>query len=329
MSTAGGHGDPEKMEPEQIDGERIDGLAAEPGVAEVLAALAEATAVTPPPALRDRLVAEIARRPRAGIVPAAAPDLYRSRVAVLHRLLAELDGGDWSAMVVPYRWTVHRLVAHLAVIEAYTARQLGLTAEAPLPPGEPSTADHLALGADEAEALAAGPPEATVARWWAAASLIADHTGSETFDPAAPVPLHQWPFDAATALVARSFELWTHGDDVRRATGRPLEEVPAGELRTMSSTSVQGLPLLLALQVPPIGEPPAVLTPTRVVLTGPGGGTFELGGPGPQANLLVVDVVDYCRLVSRRLEPGELVSTREGDERLLTSLLMAAQAIAM
>lgn len=319
MSTLGGD-----------DGdERIDDLADEPGIAEVLAALAEATAVAPPPALRDRLMGEIVRRARAGVEPATAPDLYRSRVTVLHGLVGQLAGDDWSAPVAPYGWTVHRLVAHLAVIEAYTARQLGLTAEAPLPPGDPATADHLGLGAAEAEALAAGPPEATVARWWAAASLIAGHVGSDAFDPAAPVPLHQWPFDAATALVARAFELWTHGDDVRRATGRALEEVPAGELRTMSSTSVQGLPLLLALQAPPAGDAPPVLTPTRVVLTGPGGGTFELGGPGPQANLLVADVVDYCRLVSRRLDPNELASTREGDERLLSSLLVAAQAIAI
>ncbi len=320
MSTAGGHG----------EDERIDDLAGEPGGAEVLAALAETVAVTPPPALRHRLVAEVARRPRVGVEPASAPDLYRSRVAVLHRLLGELADDDWSAVVAPYGWTVHRLVAHLVMIEEYTARQLGLTGEAPLPPGEASTGDHLGLGAGQADELVASPPASSVERWWAAATRIAAHVGSAGFDPSAPVPLHQWPFDAATALVARSFELWTHGDDVRRATGRPLEEVPAGELRTMSSTSVQGLPLLLALQPPPPdARPPVVLTPTRVVLTGPGGGTFELGGPGPQANLLVADVVDYCRVVSRRLDPETLAATREGDERLLSSLLVASQAIAM
>ncbi len=322
MSTAGGNGDDDRIDD-------LVGDLGEPGVAEVLAALAETTAVAPPPALRGRLVAEIARRPRGGVEPASAPDLYRSRVAVLRQLLAELDGADWSATVAPYGWTTQRLVAHLAVIEEYTARQLGLTGEAPLPPGEPSSGDHLALGADRADGLAAGPPEAAVARWWTAASLIAEHVGAASFDPVAPVPLHQWPFDAATALVARSFELWTHGDDIRRATGRSLEEVPAGELRTMSSTSVAGLPLLLALQPPPDAQPPVVLTPTRVVLTGPGGGTFDLGGPGPQANLLVADVVDYCRVVSRRLSPDDLASTREGDERLLSSLLAASQAIAM
>lgn len=320
MSTAGGHGE---------DG-RIDDLTGEPGGSEVLAALAETVAVAPPPALRHRLEAEIGRRPRAGAEPATAPDLYRSRAAVLHRLLGELAGDDWSAVVAPYGWTVHRLTAHLVTIEEYTARQLGLTAEAPLPPDGVAAGDHLGLGAEEADELVAHPPETTVDRWWAAATLIAAHVGSAGFDPSAPVPLHQWPFDAATALVARSFELWTHGDDIRRATGRPLDQVPAAELRTMSSTSVQGLPLLLALQPPPPGAPsPVVLTPTRVVLTGPGGGTFELGGPGPQANLLVADVVDYCRVVSRRLDPSALVSTREGDERLLSTLLVASQAIAL
>ncbi|MDH4076578.1 MAG: maleylpyruvate isomerase N-terminal domain-containing protein [Acidimicrobiia bacterium] len=319
MSTPGGND----------DNERIDDLAGEPGIPEVLAALAETVAVGPPLSLRDQLVAEIGRRPRAGAAPASAPDLYRSRVVVMRQLLDELRGGDWTAVVAPYRWTTHRLVAHLAVIEEYTARQLGLTGEAPLPPGDPSAGDHLGLGAAEADEIAAGAPEASVARWWAAAGRVAAHVGSAAFDPSAPVPLHQWPFDAATALVARSFELWTHGDDIRRATGRSLEEVPAEELRIMSSTSVAGLPLLLALQPPPDAEPPAVLTPTRVVLTGPGGGTFALGGPGPQVNLLVADVVDYCRVVSRRLAPHEMASTREGDKRLLSSLLVAAQAIAV
>ncbi|MEZ5407507.1 MAG: maleylpyruvate isomerase N-terminal domain-containing protein [Acidimicrobiales bacterium] len=306
----------------------IDDLAGQPGGSEVLAALAETTAVGPPPALRERVLAEISRRPRAGVEPAAPSDLYRSRVAVLRRLLDELEGDDWSAVVAPYGWTTHRLVAHLAVIEDYTARQLGLTGALPLVAGDPAAVDHLGLGAAEADALATGAPGATVARWWAAASLIAEHVASAAFDPGAAVALHQWPFDAATALVARAFELWTHGDDIRRATGRRLEEVPAAELRTMSSSSVAGLPLLLALQ-PPAGEPPVVLTPTRLVLTGPGGGTFELGGPGPRANLLVADVVDYCRVVSRRLAPDDLVSTREGDGRLLSSLLSAARAIAL
>ena len=36
--------------------------------------------------------------------------------------------------------------------------------------------------------------------------------------------------------------------------------------------------------------------PARIVLTGPGGGTFDLDGPGSERTVtLVADVVDYCR----------------------------------
>jgi hypothetical protein len=77
----------------------------------------------------------------------------------------------------------------------------------------------------------------------------------------------------------------------------------------------------------------AKLTPTRVVLTGAGGGTFDLPNPGAadgaDRSLLVVDVVDYCRLVARRIEPHALDATRTGDRSMLTALLRAAQAIAV
>jgi hypothetical protein len=153
------------------------------------------------------------------------------------------------------------------------------------------------------------------------------HVMSEAFVSSAPVPLHAWPFDASTALVVRAFEIWTHADDIRRATGRPLDTPPPEELRTMSSTSVTGLPALLAVT----GGPP--MEPTRVVLTGPGGGTFDLGGAprrkGAASHLLVADVVDYCRMVARRVEPAGLGADRAGDQVLLHALLVAASAIAV
>ncbi|MEZ5263792.1 MAG: hypothetical protein R2755_18925 [Acidimicrobiales bacterium] len=185
------------------------------------------------------------------------------------------------------------------------------------------------MGADAA-ALAAAPPEVTVAQRMAASQWRSRRTFAATASTRRRRPaLHGWPFDA-TALVARSFEIWAHGDDIRRATGRPLDTPAPAELRTMSATSVLGLPLLLAVA----GEG-ATLTPTRVVLTGAGGATFDLGpsaaaDPGPDgANLLVADVVEYCRLVARRVEPGALAGTRTGDGALLDALLRAAQLIAV
>jgi hypothetical protein len=94
----------------------------------------------------------------------------------------------------------------------------------------------------------------------------------------------------------------------------------------MSSTSVRGLPTLFAL------AGGGALPPTRVVLTGPGGGTFDLvAGPGntDDRQLVVADVVDYCRLVARRIDPDDLAGSREGDVGMLTDLLRSAQAIAI
>ena len=305
----------------------IDRVADELELGDVAAALAEAVAVTPPDALRGSLLREANARPRPLAAPLAAPEVYTRRVAAMAELLASLAPDDWTAHAAPYAWTVHRLLAHLTVIEEYTARQFGLTASSPSPAAAPSTVNHLEMDADTMAQLAGGSPAETVRRWHAAASQVVDHVSSSAYDPSASVPLHAWPFDADTALVARSFEIWTHADDIRRATGRPLDVLAPGELRTMSSTSVSGLPVLLAV----VDGPP--LQPTRVVLTGAGGGTFDLvpdaPGAGGDQHLLVVDVVDYCRLVARRIDSEDLRARREGDPVLLAALLRAARVIAV
>jgi hypothetical protein len=154
------------------------------------------------------------------------------------------------------------------------------------------------------------------------------------------ITLHGWPFELDGALIARSFELWTHTDDIRRATGRPLGAPAPSDIRAMSSFSVEALPLTLALTSP--GRP---LTPTRVVLTGAGGGTFDLPptpslaptpsraptptGSGTPSTLVVVDVVDYCRVVARRIGVDTLNFTITGDESLARALLHSATVFAV
>jgi hypothetical protein len=96
----------------------------------------------------------------------------------------------------------------------------------------------------------------------------------------------------------------------------------------MSSFSVGSLPAFL-----PLAAPGLPVAPARVVLTGPGGGTFDLAGAGaagpPPAATLVVDVVDYCRLATRRVEIDEVDIVVEGDEALGRGLLAAARVLAV
>ena len=301
----------------------IDDLAAD----HVLAALAEPIALAPPIDLRHRVVAAAGARPRPHAAPVSAPEMYALRVAAMSDLLEAIAGAEWSMPAHPYAWSVHDLVAHLTVIEEYTSRQFGLSEQPPLPVAASSSLSHLDLGLDVVAELAAANPATAVRRWGAAAALVVEHVRGPSFDPSARVPLHAWPFDAATALVARAFEIWTHADDIRRATGRPPDVPTPGELRTMSSTSVSGLPVLLAVTGGPRVQP------TRVVLTGPGGGTYDLtagvADEHDDRHLLVVDVVDYCRLVARRLDPDQLRHQSEGDAGYIDAVLRAARTIAV
>lgn len=300
--------------------EFLDDVAAEWGVGRVLAAISELDATAPSDDVRAAVLHRAAASPRQLTVLIAPSELYARRVGAMHALLEQLTGSDWSKPARPYSWSVHGLVAHLLVIEQYTAVQLGLETSA-LPLGDH---DHLAIGADAIEAELRGSPAATVARWVAAAHRNVAFAQSEDFHPLESVVMHGWPFSASAALVARAFEVWTHTDDIRRATGREPEAIAAEELRTMSSFSVASLAFLL-----PTVASDMSLSPTRVVLTGAGGGTYDIGGDGERAALVVADVVEYCRVVARRLEPHDLAATVEGDRELVSALLEASRAFAV
>lgn len=283
-----------------------------------VAMLDQTHAIAPPPELRDRVLSAALARPPQRVTPAPPPELFARQVAALAELLGSLDDDAWRRAVPPYEWTVHGLIAHLLVIENYTAYQLGLT------PDGPAEAHHLAMGAEERALEERGPPGATAQRWLSRAEATVAALNEANALPR-DLTLHGWPFSLEGAVIARSFELWTHAEDIRRATGRPAAAATPADLRTMSSFSVQVLPLTLALV-----ERDRVLTPTRIVLTGPGGGTFDLlEGVGGFDTLIVADVVDYCRVVARRIRPDELDCTIEGDAPLARALLLSAGVFAV
>ena len=106
------------------------------------------------------------------------------------------------------------------------------------------------------------------------------------------------------ALTQRAFEIWTHADDIRAALGLPLvPPPPASSLETMSSTVVEMIPIMLA-----VNEVTAEGRLARIVLTGDGGGAYDIalgfadtvGSPTPDVTV-ELDVVDFCRAVGDRL----------------------------
>ncbi|MGB5760090.1 MAG: hypothetical protein WBM50_24460, partial [Acidimicrobiales bacterium] len=114
---------------------------------EVVAGLHESDASAPPADVRRTILDAAAQRPRAVDPGSDVVDLFANQVEALRQLSTSLTTRQWHRRAKPYAWTVHELVAHLLVIERYTAEQLGLVtgADSGLV-GE--NVGHLAMGAD-------------------------------------------------------------------------------------------------------------------------------------------------------------------------------------
>lgn len=290
-------------------------------VARVLASLAPA----PPPAAEGVVAAALAtRRPGRSVHvsrPASPLEVLRDRIADFAEAVAAIDGDGWARRAAPYPWTVHQLVAHLAAIEAYVAHLVGIPG---FPPPLESAHDHLAMTEPSVQAAPLVPPEVTVAQWHATATTVADHVEAGGPDALRTrVGFHGIDLSLRSLLILRGFELWTHADDIRRATGRDVVDPPADVVHTMSALSVGALPLLV---------PTAAPRTARLVLSGAGGGAWTIGIGGPAGDEpdveVLADAVDWCRLASRRLDPGDLDATVDGDRSLLADVYAAAQAMA-
>lgn len=287
---------------------------------EVAALLGESMARTPPPDLRAGLLAAAAASGPELVEPADPVAVFTSQIESLALLLPTIDDADWTLRAAPYRWTLHGLVAHLLVIERYTAAQLGLAPA--VPDGD---ANHLEMGRSIIEAQVVGPAAATITAWTdRARATVAALRSDPAVDLDRAVAFHRYPFTVASVLIARAFETWTHADDIRRAVRRAVEAPSAGDLRTMSQLSVTSLPSIL-----PLVDPAIDFGGARVVLTGDGGGTFDLGDPQRRDAVVVADVVDYCRHAARRLSIDDLAPTIEGDEVTARRLLAASRVFAV
>lgn len=296
---------------------------------------AYAVAVLPdvalPTDLRGRvLAASFTRRPGVALTPSTAVEAHRLQTESALLLFEGIDGDQWSRPVDPVElagWTVRDLVIHVLANESLLALEFGLE--------EPRTREASRANVPrtvETSARFAGQPPAAIVEEYRAFVRALDEHATAMDDDELEHEIEWWgtPMRASTALIVRTFETWTHADDIRRALGMPHVPPTAPDLATMSERSLLWVPLMMLATGQSI-EPSVA----RLVLTGPGGGTktAQLGlEPAPddaEARFeLTVDVVDYCRAIANRVPAGGLAHTVTGDVELARSFIGAIPSLA-
>jgi uncharacterized protein (TIGR03083 family) len=290
-------------------------------------ALADVTATTPPADLRDRILAVARARRAPGFpltdpAPASPADAFLRTVEELHHLLVDLRADEWITPNLAVYGRTRDLIAHLVGVEE---NLLGLLGHG-TPPDPDIWGDHVAATASLVAGLRDTPTAMLVDRWVHAARRLA--AVASELPPDTPMAVNDVPTTVRGMFVLRTFEVWTHHEDVCRATGRPRPVLDGPRLRLMSSDLMNALPVALAVT----GSAQPGRT-ARIVLTGLGGGSFErpmgmdhvVGMPDV---MITADVVDFCRLAARRIAPRDLDASIEGDATLADLVLVAASAFA-
>ncbi|MET8869835.1 maleylpyruvate isomerase family mycothiol-dependent enzyme [Nonomuraea sp. NPDC004580] len=256
-------------------------------------------AAEPPPRLREAVLSGARRRrtPAAmGVAVVAVP--YAEQVALMDDLLAELSPAQWDAPV-PKHGTVRGMVEHLTANDATVARFMGVR----------------------------GASAQTAHRRWReqAGSLLSRvSSGSEVLlgvevalagARPARAPLRQ-------AMIQRTFETWTHADDIRAATDRARAAPRPEHVHMVAEFGLALLPRAL--------RGPRRDVSATIVLTGPGGGTWTIPlSPASDhvAVLISADAAGFCRLLGNRWPPGAFPYAAEGDPALARDLIAAAATL--
>lgn len=275
-----------------------------------------------PEGLRERVLTASGRARPAGtgwpdIAPDSPPVAFGRAADAFYETLGNLSEPDWHRPVLR-DLDVQGLVGHLIGVEADVQRALA---------GDPAVAstEHVSATQPVALAQAGRPPHETVADWRAAVDRTLDLISHGTLDVTAT--LYGVPLPVGDLLVARTFELWTHENDIRTAAGFPPSAPRPSTLRPMTELATALLPLGAALRG--VSDPISL----HLVLTGPGGGTWDihLGEPSdhPAPLTIVTGVVPFCRLFSNRLDPASLDVFVDGEQSRAARVLVSATALAL
>lgn len=250
--------------------------------------------------------------------PISAVEAVRRTAESLAELLEGLDDAQWRRPVLR-GLDVQGLIGHLIGVEQHVEQAVA---------GDESVAraDHVASTQASALAQRRRPPSATREAWVSAVAravaALASRDGKDL------VALYGTRLPIAGVCIARAFELWTHENDIRQALGLPASTPDAATLTLMTRLATDLLPRAT------VARDLAPDLTLRLVLTGPGGGTWQLtlgavGSPEPARVGIVADAVAFCRLVANRVTPGDLDAHITGDPHLAEAVLQAATTLAL
>jgi len=277
-----------------------------------------------PADLRSRVL-DAARRARAAgdtvpAVPVISPvDAFGRAAGALYRTLRGLDDADWRRPALR-DLDVQGLVGHLTGVEEDVQRCLA---------GDPAVAEAEHVASTQAAAIrqAHHRPAQTIAEWRRTVSRTLALLATRD-DLGAWVALHGITLPLHALLVVRAFELWTHENDIRLVSRLPLSAPDPSTLRLMT-TLVAGL-------LPAVAAGAGLPGPARLhlVLTGPGGGTWDLEidgdtRPEPATMSIVTDAVGFCRLAADRVTPAQLTVLTSGDRDQAAGVLAATALLAL
>ena len=281
-----------------------------------------------PPGLRERvmaasLLAREAGQPAPAVPAISGTEAFGRAADAFHGLLCALGERDWKTPALR-GLDVQGLVGHLIGVEEDIHRGLA---------GDAGVADASHVESTQTAALrqAGRSPAATRAEWRQAADRTLEL--ARAAGPATPdgdcyrIAVHGMRLPVQTLLVVRAFELWIHENDIRGAADLPPSVPDAPVLRLMSDLAARLLPVAAAR------AGLAGSLNVHLVLTGPGGGTWDIAvgsdEPDPAAVSIVTDVAGFCRLAGNRATPADLDLHITGDAGLAVGVLTAASTLAL
>ena len=273
-----------------------------------------------PSGLRERVLAASLRARDAGRPVPDAPEIspaeaFGRAASAFYAVLCFLDDDAWRTQVLR-GLDVQGLVGHLIGVEEDVQRALA---------GDQDVADAAHVESTQPAALdqAARQPAQTRTAWRRAVDRTLDLV--RPADARARVAVHGLRLSVNALLVVRAFELWTHENDIRQAVGWDPSVPDPSTLRLMTDLAARLLPHAGAALPEPVD--------VRLVLTGPGGGTWDvtMGGHTPAAAsvAIVTDAVAFCRLAANRVPPADLDVSITGDPARAAAVLTAATTLAL